>query len=57
VVLRPKELEIRGEKNVEKKEKKKKNCTRAEKTQILCNEIEPNLSKTRAMHEGDNPSF
>jgi hypothetical protein len=25
--------------------------------QILCHEIEPNLSKDRAMHEGYNPSF
>ena len=25
--------------------------------QILCHEIEPNPSKERAMHEGDNPSF
>jgi hypothetical protein len=25
--------------------------------QILCHEIEPNSSKDRAMHEGDNPSF
>ena len=24
---------------------------------MLCHEIEPNLSKDRAMHEGDNPSF
>jgi hypothetical protein len=27
------------------------------KKQILCHEIEPNPSKDRAMHEGDNPSF
>jgi hypothetical protein len=27
------------------------------KTHILCHEIEPNLSKNRAVHEGDNPSF
>jgi hypothetical protein len=27
----------------------------ADKTQ--CHEIEPNPSKDRAMHEGDNPSF
>jgi hypothetical protein len=25
--------------------------------QILCHEVEPNPSKDRAMHEGDNPSF
>jgi hypothetical protein len=24
---------------------------------MLCHEIEPNPSKDRAMHEGDNPSF
>jgi hypothetical protein len=27
------------------------------KTQILCHGIEPNPSKDRAVHEGDNPSF
>jgi hypothetical protein len=27
------------------------------KQQLLCHEIEPNPSKDRAMHEGDNPSF
>jgi hypothetical protein len=27
------------------------------KNQILCHEMQPNLSKDRAMHEGDNPSF
>jgi hypothetical protein len=32
------------------------NCKRAKK-QIHCQEIEPNPSKDRAMHEGDNPSF
>jgi hypothetical protein len=35
----------------------KKNCERADKTQIECHEIEPNPSSDRAMHEGDNPSF
>jgi hypothetical protein len=25
--------------------------------QILCHETEPNPSKDRAMHEGDNPTF
>ena len=49
VVLRPKKLEIQ--------KRNCKNCTRAEKTKILCREIEPNPSKDRAMHEGDNPSF
>jgi hypothetical protein len=48
VVLGPKKLEIR-----------KKNCEnwiRAGKNnQILCHEIESNLSKDRDMHEGDNP--
>jgi hypothetical protein len=28
-----------------------------EKPQIPCHEIEPNPSKDRAIHEGDNPSF
>jgi hypothetical protein len=27
------------------------------KKQTLCHEIEPNPSKDRAMHEGDNPLF
>jgi hypothetical protein len=27
------------------------------KKQILCHEVEPNPSKDRAMHEGDNPLF
>jgi hypothetical protein len=50
MVLRPKNLEIRKKKFVK--------TTRAEKTpQILCHEIEPNPSKERAMHEGDDPSF
>jgi hypothetical protein len=51
VVLRPKKLEIR-KRNREK-------CIRGEKKtkQILCHENEPNPSKDRAMHEGDNPSF
>jgi hypothetical protein len=38
--------------------KKRENCTRAgKKPHILCREIEPNRSKNRAMHEGDNPSI
>jgi hypothetical protein len=37
--------------------KSEKECERADKTQLECHEIEPNLSKDRAMHEGDNPSF
>jgi hypothetical protein len=50
VVIRPKKLEIQ--------EKKYENCVRAEKKpQILYHEIEPNPSKDRDMHEGDNPSF
>jgi hypothetical protein len=49
VVLGPKKLEIRKiVKTVKEPEKKK---------QILCHEIEPNPSKDRATHEGDNPSF
>jgi hypothetical protein len=28
-----------------------------ERSQTQCHEIEPNPSKDRAMHEGDNPSF
>ena len=46
VVLRPKKL--KSEKLQIVKEPKK---------QILCHEIEPNPSKDRAMHEGDDPSF
>jgi hypothetical protein len=42
-MLRPKKFEIPT------------NCERAEKTK--CHEIEPNPSKDRAMHEGDNLSF
>jgi hypothetical protein len=34
-----------------------KKCETADKTQIECHEIDPNPSKDRAMHEGDNPSF
>jgi hypothetical protein len=49
VVFWPKKLGIRNN-NCE-------NCTRAEKSQILCHEIEPNPSNNRTMHEGDNPSF
>jgi hypothetical protein len=30
---------------------------KSRKYQILCREIEPNPSKDRSMHEGDNPSF
>jgi hypothetical protein len=30
---------------------------KSRKYQILCHEIEPNPSKDRSMHEGDNPSF
>jgi hypothetical protein len=36
---------------------KEKKYERADETQIECHEIEPNPSKDRAMHEGDNPSF
>jgi hypothetical protein len=34
---------------------KYKNCERADKNQTKYHEIEPNPSKDRAMHEGDNP--
>jgi hypothetical protein len=47
VILRPKNLEIR----------KIVKTVKEPKTQILCQEIEPNRSKDRAMHEGDNSSF
>jgi hypothetical protein len=47
VMLRPKKLEIR-KKNVK---------TVKEPRKPKCHEIEPNPSKDRAMHEGDNPSF
>jgi hypothetical protein len=47
VVLCPKKLEI--QKEIENGKSRKK--------QILCHEIEPNPSKDRAMHQGDNPSF
>jgi hypothetical protein len=53
VVLGSKELEIR--------KKNCQNCKRAEKKtktqQILRHEFEPNPSKDRAMHEGENPLF
>jgi hypothetical protein len=48
VVIRPIKLEIR--------KTNFKNCKRA-KNQILYHEIEPNPSKNRVMHDGDNPSF
>ena len=48
VVLRPKK--VGNPKNCEK-------CERTEEDQKLCHEIEPNPSKDRAMHEGDNPLF
>jgi hypothetical protein len=52
VVLRPKKLEIQ-------KKNKFEDCSiKAEKKpEILCHKIEPNPSKDRAMHEGDNPLF
>ena len=40
-----------------KSEKKKCEKSKEPKNQLLCREIEPNPSKDRAMHEGDNPSF
>jgi hypothetical protein len=48
VMLMPKKLEIR---------KKNLKTKRADKNQNEINKIEPNPSKDRAMHEGDNPSF
>jgi hypothetical protein len=36
---------------------KKKNCERANKNQNGSHEIEPNSSKDRAIHYGDNPLF
>jgi hypothetical protein len=48
VVLSQKMLEIR---------KKIANCITAEKKQILWLGIELDLSKDRAIHEGDDPSF
>jgi hypothetical protein len=40
-----------------KSEEKNWKLYKSRKNQILCHEIEPNQSKDRAMHEGDNPSF
>ena len=40
-----------------KSEKKNVKGVKSRKNEILCHEIEPNPSKDRAMHEGDNPSF
>ena len=37
--------------------KKNVKSVKSGKNQILCHEMEPNPSKDRAMHEGDNPSF
>jgi hypothetical protein len=51
VMLRPKKLEIWKKKCVTLKEPGKKI------SQTHCHEIEPNLSKDRTMHEGDNPLF
>jgi hypothetical protein len=44
------------DKKVGNPKKNCENCKRA-RNQILFYEIEPNPSKDRAMHEGDNPSF
>jgi hypothetical protein len=49
VMLRPKKLEIG---NIGHTVKEPKIQSKTE-----CHEIEPNLSKDRAMHEGNNPSF
>jgi hypothetical protein len=54
-------VEIR--KYYEKIRKYYENCKSAPKkknpkqNKIICHEIEPDLSKDRAMHEGDNHSF
>jgi hypothetical protein len=48
VMFRPEKLKIR---------KKSVNCERVDKNQTECHEIEPNPSKDRVMHEGDNASF
>jgi hypothetical protein len=48
VMLRPNKLEIR-KKNVKTVNEPEKNPE--------CHEIEPNPSKNRLVHEGDNPSF
>jgi hypothetical protein len=37
--------------------KKSVKTVKERKKEIMCHEIEPNPSKDRAMHEGDNPSF
>jgi hypothetical protein len=37
--------------------KKEKKLERADKTKTVCHEIAPNLSKDKAMHEGDNLLF
>jgi hypothetical protein len=47
VMLRPKKLEIRNVMTVKILKRPK----------IECREMEPNPSKDRAMHEGNNPSF
>jgi hypothetical protein len=44
-------------KNVGNPETKCENCKRAANTQTEYYEVEPNPSKDRAMHEGDNPLF
>jgi hypothetical protein len=44
-------------KKVGNQKKKCENIERANKNQIESHEIEPNLSKDSAMHEGDNPLF
>ena len=47
---------VLGPKKVEVQTKEGEKCEEP-KNQLLCHEIEPNPSKDRAMHEGDNPSF
>jgi hypothetical protein len=58
VTLRPKKTGNPGEKIVKTVYKKKKPGKKTkQKTNTVPYEIEPNPSKDRAMHEGDNPSF
>jgi hypothetical protein len=47
VMLRPKNLEIQNDLTVKTRKK----------PQTECHEIDPKMSKDRAMHEGDNPLF
>jgi hypothetical protein len=46
-----------GRKKLEIRKKKLWKLYKSRRNHILCHEIEPNPSKDRTMHEGDNPSF